>query len=171
LIGFVREERPVDRESVRAVNEAAFSGPDEADLVRRLYDDDDALLGLVAEVEGQVVGHILFSRLPIETVQGVVFAAALAPLAVMPDWQGQGIGTALVREGLTRCRERGVAAVVVLGDSDYYGRFGFRAEMASGLQTPWSGPFLMAVELVQSGLAGGQGVARYPAAFGELPSE
>ncbi len=168
MIGFVREERPGDREYVRAVNEAAFGGPDEADLVRRLYDDGDALLGLVAEVEGQVVGHILFSRLPIETAQGVGSAAALAPLAVLPGWQGQGIGTALVREGLTRCRERGVAAVVVLGDPDYYGRFGFRAEMASGLQTPWSGPHLMAVELVPGGLGGGRGVARYPAAFAHL---
>jgi putative acetyltransferase len=167
LIGVVREERPGDRESVRAVNEAAFGGPDEANLVRRLY-DDDALFGLVAEVEGQVVGHVLFSRLPIETVKGVVSAAALAPLAVLPGWQGQGIGTALVREGLTRCRERRVAAVVVLGDPGYYGRFGFRAEMASGLQTPWSGPFLMALELVPGGLHDGRGVARYPAAFAHL---
>lgn len=167
----IREEEIRDREAVRGVNAAAFGGGAEGALVQQLYDDGEVLIGLVAEVEGQVVGHILFSRLPIETEQGSVVAAALAPLAVLPEWQRQGIGTALVREGLTLCRERRVLAVVVLGDPGYYGRFGFRAELASGLQTPWSGPHLMAVELGPGGLAGGQGVARYPAAFGELPDE
>lgn len=167
----IREEKIRDREAVRGVNAAAFGGEAEGALVQHLYDDGEVLFGLVAEVEGQVVGHILFSRLPVETEQGVVSAAALAPLAVLPEWQRQGIGTALVREGLTRCRERRVPAVVVLGDPGYYGRFGFRADLASGLQTPWTGPYLMAVELVPGGLAGGQGVARYPTAFGELPDE
>jgi putative acetyltransferase len=155
---------------VRAVNVAAFGGEAEADLVERLHDDGDALCGLVAEGEGRVVGHILFSRLPIETKDGVVPAAALAPLAVAPAWQGQGFGAALVRAGLEGCRERHVVAVVVLGDPGYYGRFGFRAEAARGLRTPWSGPNLMGLELVAGGLPE-EGVARYAAAFEELPDE
>ncbi len=171
LLFSIREEKIRDREVVRGVNAAAFGGEDEGDLVQHLYDDGDVLFGLVAEIEGQIVGHILFSRLPIETEQGSVVVAALAPLAVLPEWQRLRIGAALVREEMTRCRERRVPAVVVLGEPGYYGRFGFRAETARGLQTPWSGPHLMAVELVPGGLAGGQGVARYPAAFGELPDE
>jgi putative acetyltransferase len=168
MIVSVRDERPGDGERVRAVNETAFGGPGEASLVQRLYDDGDVVFGLVAEVEGQIVGHVLFSRLPIETSHGVIQAAALAPLAVLPEWQGQGVGTALVRAGLARCRERRIPAVIVLGDPGYYGRFGFRAETARGVQTLWSGPNLMAIELVPGGLAGGWGVARYPAEFGEL---
>jgi putative acetyltransferase len=171
MIVSVRDERPGDREPVRAVNEAAFGGPGEAGLVQRLYDDGDVVFGLVAEVNGRVAGHALFSRLPIETARGVIQAAVLAPLAVLPAWQGQGVGTALVRAGLARCRERRISAVVVLGNPDYYGRFGFLAETARGVQTPWSGPHLMAIELVPSGLADGHGVAQYPAAFGELPAE
>jgi putative acetyltransferase len=77
----------------------------------------------------------------------------------------------LVRAGLARCRERRISAVVVLGDPGYYGRFGFRAETVQSLQTPWSGPHLMAIELIPGGLADGHGVAHYPAAFGELPAE
>lgn len=161
----VRGEGAGDRWAVRAVNEAAFGGCDEADLVLRLHDEADALFGLVAEVEGLLVGHVLFSRLPIEVGDRIVAAAALAPLAVLPGRQGQGIGSALVWQGLDRCRERRVSAVVVLGNPAYYGRFGFHAETAARLQTPWPGPNLMAIELIPGGLAGGEGVARYAAAF------
>lgn len=161
----VRGEGAGDRWAVRAVNEAAFGGCAEADLVERLHDEGDALFGLVAEAEGRVVGHILFSRLPIDTADKTIAAAPLAPLAVLPEWQGRGIGSALARHGLDRCRERQVAAVVVLGDPSYYGRFGFRAETAARLHSPWSGPHLMAIELVPGELAGGAGVARYAAAF------
>ncbi|MDF3038580.1 MAG: hypothetical protein K0Q71_1286 [Thermomicrobiales bacterium] len=171
MIVSVRDQCPGDHEPVRAVNEAAFGGPGEAGLVQRLYADGDVVFGLVAEVDGRVVGHVLFSRLPIETARGVIQAAALAPLAVLPARQGQGVGTTLVRAGLARCRERRISAVVVLGDPGYYGRFGFRAETVQSLQTPWSGPHLMAIELIPGGLADGHGVAHYPAAFGELPAE
>ncbi len=161
----VREETSEDRNAVRAVNVAAFGSDAEADLVESLHAGGNVMFGFVAEVEGEVVGHVLFSWLPIETAVETIQAATLAPLAVLPEWQGKEIGTALVRHGLARCRERGVPAVIVLGDPAYYGRFGFRAETARGVQTPWSGPHLMAVELVPAGLTERQGVARYPAAF------
>lgn len=163
----VRDERPADRLAVRAVNEAAFGSPAEADLIERLRADDDARFGLVAEVEGQIAGHILFSRLPIALDNGdSLLAVALAPLAVMPSRQRQGIGVALVRQGLDKCQEQGIPAVVVLGDPAYYGRFGFSVAAAAALRSPWSGPYLMAIELEPGGLRGGRGVARYPAAFG-----
>jgi putative acetyltransferase len=162
---FIREESGHDRAAVRALHRAAFGGDVEADLVDRLHADGDALFGLVAERNGQIAGHILFSRLPIETRDIVIQAAALAPLAVLPEWQGQGIGAALVERGLSLCQERGIAAVVVLGDPAYYTRFGFRAETAARLQTPWSGPHLMAIELAPSSLGAEAGIASYPAAF------
>jgi putative acetyltransferase len=84
---------------------------------------------------------------------------------VLPAWQSRGIGSALVRQGLKVCSGQGVPAVVVLGDPGYYGRFGFSAELARELQTPWSGPNLMAIELLPDGLGDGKGVARYPEAF------
>ena len=161
----LREEQPADRDGVRAVNLAAFGGRAEADLAVALYGAGDALFGLVAEESGRIVGHILFSRLPIETAGGTILAAALAPLAVLPSRQGQGIGSALVRQGLAHCREQDVPAVVVLGDPAYYSRFGFRAETARDLRAPWSGPHLMAIELVPGGMGPGPGLARYPAAF------
>lgn len=165
----IRDESPQDSAAVRAVHLAAFAGVAEADLVARLYADGDVLCGLVAEQQSVIIGHILFSRLPVETSMGEVIAAALAPLAVLPEHQRQGIGSALVRRGLELCQQRGVPAVVVLGDPDYYGRFGFRAELARGLQTPWSGPYLMAIVLSAAGEGMRSGIARYPAAFTALP--
>lgn len=162
----IRPESPADHAAVRVVNQQAFGADAEAILVDALRDEGDALFALVAEAEGEIVGHILFSRLPIAMANGdEVVAAALAPLAVMPAWQRRGIGSALAREGLVRCRELGLPAVVVLGDPAYYTRFGFRPELARGLASPWSGPHLMALELTPGGLAGGRGVPRYADAF------
>jgi putative acetyltransferase len=161
----IRGETASDRAAVLAVNAAAFGGEAEAELVARLWDDGDALFGFVAEAAGRVVGHVLFSQLPIAAGQGIIPAAALAPLAVLPAWQRRGIGAALVRRGLATCRERGIAAVVVLGDPAYYERFGFRAETARGLETPWSGPHLMALEVTAGAMAMGSGMASYPPAF------
>ena len=160
----IREEELADRDGVRAVNLAAFGGSAEVDLVARLQADGDALFGLVAVAGDRIVGHILFSRLDIDTAGGTIPAAALAPLAVLPERQGRGIGSALVRAGLAGCQKRRLPAVVVLGDPAYYRRFGFRAELARTLRAPWPGPHLMAIELVSGGLGRG-GVARYPAAF------
>jgi putative acetyltransferase len=116
-----------------------------------------------------IVGHVLFSRLPIEQVGGVVEGAALAPVAVRPEWQRQGIGSALIRHGLAVCRERGIAAIVVLGHPEYYPRFGFSADLAQNLIAPFSGPAFMALELRPGALSGG-GTVRYAAAFSSLPS-
>ncbi|MCC7023542.1 MAG: N-acetyltransferase [Thermomicrobiales bacterium] len=162
----IRFETPADHAAIRTVNREAFGGEAEAILVDALRDEGDALFGLVAEAAGDIVGHILFSRLPIAMGNGdEVVAAALAPLAVLPAWQRRGIGSALAREGLARCKELGVPAVVVLGDPGYYTRFGFRPELARGLASPWSGPHLMALEITPGGLAGGHGAAHYADAF------
>ena len=161
----VRVETPDDFAAVRAVNREAFGQADEADLVERLRGDGEVVASLVAETGNAVVGHILFSRLPIVAGDREVAGAALAPVAVLPRFQRQGIGSALVRCGLRRCAELGSEAVVVLGHPGYYPRFGFSAALAERLDAPFSGAAFMALELVPGALADG-GIVRYAAAFG-----
>jgi len=162
----VRQEGPLDRPGVRAVNRMAFGGVDEIQLINRLWKSGEVILSLVALDRRRVVGHILFSRLPIETAGRTIRGAALAPIAVAPDHQHQRIGSRLVADGLDACRDRGIEAVIVLGHADFYIRFGFSAITAERLQAPFSGPNFMATELVAGALAIDTGTVRYPAAFG-----
>jgi putative acetyltransferase len=161
----VRPEQASDLEAIREVNRLAFGQQDEGRLVDALRDGGYARLSLVAEDGGRVIGHLLFSDLPIRTEGGTVGALALAPLAVIPSRQRQGVGTLLVREGLRACAEAGHRVVVVLGHPDYYPRFGFSAELAERLKAPFSGPAFMALELVPGALAGVAGEVRYPPPF------
>jgi putative acetyltransferase len=147
------------------VNEAAFGRSGEADLVDRLRAEGAVLLSLVAEVDGQIVGHILFSRMTVETAQGPVAAVSLAPLAVLPSHQGRQVGSQLVRHGLAELRNRGERIVIVLGHRDYYPRFGFSPEKARHLASPFAPESFMALELSDAALAGIRGAVRYPSAF------
>jgi len=161
----VRDERPCDREQVRKVNEAAFDRSDEADLIDRLQAEGAVLLSLVAESDGQIIGHILFSRMTVETAQGLMAAVSLAPMAVLPGNQGRQVGSQLVRLGLTRLRDHGERIVIVLGHEHYYPRFGFSSEKARCLASPFPPEAFMALELSDGALAGVHGVVRYPSAF------
>ncbi len=121
----IRSAESRDRAGIHAVEERAFGQAGEATLVDRLVTDGDVVLELVAEKEGRIVGHVLFSRLTVEE-NGKHFAAvALAPLAVDPDLHCEGIGSALVRAAHDRLIAVGEKLSVVLGDPDYYGRFGY----------------------------------------------
>lgn len=162
---FMRFEEELDSGAIWQLNLRAFGQGDEGALVDALRAEGHVRLSLVAEEEGRIVGHILFSRLEIRTVDGVVEALALAPMAVEPDRQRQGIGSALVREGLRICREQGHRIVVVLGHEGYYPRFGFSAQAAEPLRCAWSGPHLMALELVPGVLQGVQGELVYAGPF------
>ncbi len=163
----IREEAPGDFDQIAALLDLAFDGSDESRLVADLRAEGAAIAALAAVENGdRILGHILFSELPIETGGDALRAAALAPLAVLPERQRQGIGSALVGAGLAACRERGVAAVVVLGDPDYYPRFGFSAATARNLRAPFSGPAFMALELLPGCLDGVTGPVCYTAAFG-----
>jgi putative acetyltransferase len=162
----VRGERPGDHAAIHEVNRLAFGGDDEARLVDALRAGGHVRLSLVAEDAGRVVGHVLFSDLPIESRQGTVPALALAPLAVLPARQRQGVGSLLVREGLRACARQGHRIVVVLGHPGYYPRFGFSAALARPLKSPFSGEAWMALELVPGALAGVAGEVRYPPPFG-----
>ena len=161
----IREERPFDHAAIHAVNTAAFDTPAEADLVDTLRTRAVPYVSLVAELDGEIAGHILFTPVTLTDPPGLVMG--LAPLAVRPDRQRQGVGAALVREGLTRLRQLGAIAVVVLGHPDYYPRFGFEAASRFGIRSEYDVPedAFMLIELVPGSLDGVHGTARYHPAF------
>ena len=163
----VREETPGDIAAIGEVHRVAFGGEDEATLVDLLRSTSCVLVSQVALVGDRIVGHILFSPLIIETSEGERIAAALAPMAVLPEWQRRGAGSALVRAGLEACRNQGIDAVIVVGHPEYYPRFGFSSTLALDLQSSYSdlGDAWMALELRPGALAGVSGRVRYPAAF------
>lgn len=159
----IRESSPSHTAAICAVVERAFGGAAEARLVAALLDDPVATISLIAEEEGMIIGHVLLSALG-----GMERAMALAPLAVKPERQRRGNGAALVGAALDKARQRGERAVFVLGDPGYYGRFGFRAELAEGADVPWRGPHFMAIELVPGALEGFEGKLVYAAPFAAL---
>ncbi len=164
---FVRPESPADHAAIAEVNRLAFGQEEEAALVTALRDADYVTFSLVAEMNQRLVGHILFGPLAIVTPQGDIPALSLAPMAVLPGHQRQGVGSQLVAEGLNRCRDAGHRIVIVLGHPDYYPRFGFSAKLAESLQSPFSGSDAwMAVELVPGALRGLAGAVKYPPPFG-----
>ena len=151
---------------IREVNEAAFGGAEEADLIESLRREGVVLLSLVAALDGRIVGHILFSRMSIDTPSGAAAAVALAPLAVLPRYQRQGIGGKLIREGLDQLRGLGERLVIVVGHPDYYPRFGFSIAPARSLENPFPPDVFMALQLMPGVLDGIEGRVRYPRAFG-----
>jgi putative acetyltransferase len=155
-----------DIRGIRAVNEAAFGGSEEADLVDRLRADGNVLVSLVGELESAIVGHVLFSRMWIHTASGLVSAVALAPVAVLPEHQRIGVGRRLIEHGLDLLRVQGERIVIVVGHPSYYPRFGFSTAMAGLLEAPFPREAFMALELVTGALAQVKGSVVYPPAFG-----
>ena len=169
----VRPAKAADAEVVDSVIRAAFAGTDfghqgEAELVRMIEADGDALVSLVAERDGVVVGHVLFSRMDVEADGTALSAAGLAPVSVAPGSQGQGIGDALIRAGLGALREQGVAASFVLGHEGYYPRFGYSPGLAARFASPFAGPHFMAMMLDSDAPWPLGGRADYAPAFGRM---
>jgi putative acetyltransferase len=159
----IRPETPEDAAQVRRINELAFGQPAEADLVDRLRQTCADSLSLVAE-DDVVVGHILFTPVVIDSLERRVTGMGLAPMAVHPDRQRQGIGSRLVTQGLDLLRDRRCPFVVVVGHPEYYPRFGFAPASRLGLASQWDGmpdAAFMALILDPAAMAGVSGVARY----------
>jgi len=164
----VRPETDADRAAIRAVNEAAFESSAEADIVDSLRaHQGDEVVSLVAERDGDIAGHILFSRVAIVGHEGLKLMS-LGPLAVLPGHQRNGVGSELVRDGLIRCRESGAQAVVVVGHPQFYPRFGFVPAHRYAILCEFDVPddVFMLVELTPQALSGVSGVVVYDAAFG-----
>jgi putative acetyltransferase len=160
----IRDETTEDHSAVRTINQRAFSRSEEAKLVDTLRESCADLLSLVAEWDGQIVGHILFSPATIGTEHGIVYGMGLAPMAVLPDCQRQGIGSSLVRHGLALLVDRGCPFVIVLGHPGYYPRFGFEPASKYGITSQWEGipdDAFMILVLDESSMVGVSGVARY----------
>jgi putative acetyltransferase len=138
----IRDEHPGDAAAIAHVHRVAFGADGEAMLVGSIRADGDGALSLVAVDEEAVVGHILFSRMT-----APMRALALAPLGVLPERQGRGIGSALVGEGLIRAKTAGWQSVFVLGDPAYYSRFGFSVDAARGFDSPYAGDHFMVLTL------------------------
>jgi putative acetyltransferase len=162
----IRLETARDVESIRALNLAAFESRTEAHLVDALRLQALPLLSLVADADGVVVGHILFSPATLDSDPDIK-VMGLAPMAVAPGWQRQGIGSALVTEGITRCRALSIDAIIVIGHAHFYPRFGFAPASRFGITCEYDVPddvFMMLV-LDRNRLSGKSGLVRYHPVF------
>jgi putative acetyltransferase len=165
----VRPEQERDQSTVHSVTSSAFGTEAEADLVDVLRVEAQGVVSLVAELAGVVVGHIMFSPVSLSGCPALA-VMGLGPMSVAPAHRRIGIGTALVREGLVRCRQEGAVAVVVLGHPGYYPRFGFSPASRFGIDSEYDVPdnVFMAIELAPGALDGTTGRIRYHLAFAKL---
>ncbi len=159
----VRPQGSGEAKAVRAVVEAAFGASAEADLVDDLTAAGDSEISVVAEAAGAIVGHVLFSRM-----SAPFRVLALAPVSVVPERQGGGIGAAIVRSGIERAQTAGWEGIFVLGAPAYYRRFGFDPKLAAGFTSPYAGPHFMALALCAPALPAGSGELRHAPAFTAL---
>ena len=164
----IRPAEPRDSAAVRAVHVAAFPTSLEADLVEALESGGDSAVSLVAEQTGAVVGHVLLSRMAVSGDGRVYRALGLAPVAVLPGFQGGGIGGALVAGALAVARASGEELVFVLGEPDYCRRFGFSSKAAAPFASPYAGPYFMALALRPEIAFPAAGAAAYARAFSDL---
>lgn len=163
----VRPEQPGDETAIAQLTDAAFGGPAESRVIDRIRQAGHQAVSLVAVEGGQIVGHILFTRVGIDTSGPSADVMGLGPMAVRPALQRRGIGSTLVREGLQACARAGCRAVVVLGHPEYYPRFGFRPASTWGLRCAYPAPdeAFMALELAPGALRGHSGLVRYLSEF------
>ncbi|GAB7095359.1 N-acetyltransferase [Halolamina litorea] len=161
-----------DADAVFEVHRRAFGGrTDEARIVQRLHDADEAVVSLVAVIDGRVVGHVLFSRVTVADCDVAIELVGLAPVGVLPENQNDGVGSSLIRQGLAACRAAGVDAVVVLGDPEYYSRFGFERASEYGLGNEYGADEAFMVEPLHGGaLDGVDGVVTYRPEFEQAES-
>lgn len=166
----VRPERPGDADAIRRIVTAAFPEAAEARLVDALRAANALTVSLVAEQDGAAVGHVAFSPVAVVNNPAQIRVLGLAPIAVAPDRQRQGIGRALIRAGLDSARAAGAGAVVLLGSVDYYSRSGFAPAGPRGLT--WGDgshdAYLQVIGLVPGALDKLSGAVRYHAAFDSL---
>ncbi|WP_428234904.1 GNAT family N-acetyltransferase [Gracilimonas sp.] len=170
----IRRETKADYSDVFELIKKAFEGEEYSDqtehlLVERLRNSEAFIpeLSLVAEWENEVVGHILFTRILIKSEKEEWESLALAPVTVLPNHQGKGIGGQLIKAGHKAAREAGFTSVILVGHAGYYPRFGYRPCSDYDISLPFDIPpeNCMAIELAENALEEVHGVVEYPAEF------
>jgi len=164
----IRKEEPYDQAAVHHVNEIAFENGPEAALVDKLRISCEDYLAFVAVDQDAIVGHILFTPVTLDN-SGLV-GMGLAPMAVLPSHQKKGIGSLLVKHGISHLRESGCSFIIVLGHPEYYPRFGFELASNYRLSSQWEGvpdEAFMALIFNRDALPKAGGIARYRAEFDE----
>lgn len=162
----VREERPEDVVSIREVNRRAFGQDQEGNIVDALRSNGAVLLSLVAMQDDQVVGHVLYSPISVGSATG----AALGPMAVVPEFQRQGVGGTLIETGNRIIKDRGYPFIIVLGHAEYYPRFGFVPARSRGIQCEWDVPddVFMLLVLDEEKMRGVSGISKYRQEFSTI---
>jgi len=162
----IREEEAKDYSAVYAVNVSAFETHAEADLVDTLRREAYPIVSLVAEENGAIIGHIMFSPVSLSGHLELKIMG-LGPMAVIPGHQGRGIGSALVKVGVEKCKNLGYGAVIVLGHPGYYPRFGFVPCVNYGISSEYDVPteVFMVLELQPGYLQDAPGIIQYHVAF------
>ncbi len=166
----IRQETRQDIEAIRALNEKAFGQPQEARLIDKLRKNCGELLSLVALQDEKIIGHILFSPATIEGNRGILKGMGLAPMAVLPKFQRQGVGSELVKAGIDILKNLRCRFIVVLGHPEYYPRFGFEPASRYGITSQWEGVpdhAFMILWLDRSMMYDSPGIAKYRDEFNE----
>lgn len=163
----IREERPDDVGAIREVNRRAFGQDQEGNIVDALRSNGAALLSLVARLNDQAVGHIMYSP---ATVGDDVKGAALGPMAVLPEHQRLGIGSKLIEAGSHKLKDAGCPFIIVLGHANYYPRFGFTPASDFGIKCEWEVPadVFMLLVLDEAKMKGVSGLAKYRHEFSSV---
>lgn len=167
LLMQIRPEKSSDIDKVWEINVAAFETDTEAKIVNALRETCKSYISLVAEVDGEIAGHILFTPVELVDDRSGLKLMGLGPMAIMPKYQNKGIGSQLVKEGLEQCLRQGYDAVVVLGHPNYYPRFGFVPSIKYGIRSEYEVPdeVFMILELKKNSLKGKSGIIKYNSAF------
>lgn len=135
----IREENKNDLVKIKEINNKAFDQPQEGNVIDKIRESDSEILSLVAEIDGNLVGHIFYSEAEIECNNKKLKGMGLAPMAVLPKYQKQGIGKKLINESLKMLKKKPVPYIIVLGHEDYYPKFGFEKASKYGIKCQWDG--------------------------------
>lgn len=164
------EEKLVDTKTIWNINADAFETEAEANLVNILRDSGCTFISLVAEVDNKTVGHILFTQVKLTGNSNKLKIIGLAPMAILRQYQNKGIGSNLIKTGIKLCKSKGYDAIVVLGHTNYYPRFGFVPSVIHGIKSEYEVPdeAFMMLELIPNSLKNHQGTIKYNDLFNSV---